>query len=375
MLKRTTLFSQHQRLGARLVDFGGWEMPVQYSGILDEHQCVRRHAGLFDIAHMGQVAVSGPKAEPFLQALLTNDVGRLQIGQGQYTLMCLPDGGVVDDLYLYRLEQDHYWLVINASRVEPDLVWMRGRQQESNWGDGVTVRDESGTWGAVAIQGPRCREVLERALGRWNGERIVELSKNRIATGTFDGHPLRVACTGYTGEDGFEVMAPHAALPVLWENFLAQGTDAGIKPCGLGARDSLRLEACYPLYGHELSETISPVEAGLGFFVAWEKGSFTGVEALRAQKAEGAPRKIIAIKMVAGSAPPRGGYKVWSTGPASRPIGELTSGGVSPTLGTGIGLALVERASVEIGGPVGVEIRGKRYGAEVVKKPFYRKPV
>lgn len=369
MLKRTILHPAHQKLGARLVEFGGWEMPVQYTGILDEHQAVRTRGGLFDIAHMGEIEVKGANAARFLQAILTNDVAKLSPGQGQYTLMCNETGGVVDDLYLYRLASDTFLLMVNASRIEEDRGWLLARAPSS---EAVHVEDLSDRWGAVALQGPNVRSWIDRVLTGAAGRTVSMLAKNEITPCRHAGQSLWAACTGYTGEDGFELIGPLEVLPPLWDAILELGAAHGLKPCGLGARDTLRLESCYPLYGHELSESISPIEAGLGFFVVWEKGDFVGAPVLARHKSEGPPRRSVAFKMTGASAPPRAGYAIWAGGVR---VGETTSGSLSPTLGVGIGLGLVSASSALVGAAIEIEIRARRFPAVVVKKPFYRKAV
>ncbi len=375
MLKRTPLWAAHQRLGGRLIEFGGWEMPVQYTGIVDEHLAVRRAAGLFDIAHMGEVEGAGAGALEFLNRMVTNDVRRLAVGQAQYALLCNERGGVVDDLYVYRTGESDYLLIVNASRVEVDFAWL----QRACPADGtVALRNRSGELGALALQGPRSPECLAAVLpGASTGGTAVEgvagLRKNEIGQFGWMGRPVWVARTGYTGEDGFELVASSELLDSLWEGLLGHGRAQGLKPCGLGARDTLRTEVCYPLYGHELDENTTPLEAGLGFFVALEKGEFVGRGSLMAQKAAGVTRRCVALRMAEKSPPPRPQYPVWSTGEGAGPVGVVVSGTQSPSLSVGIGLAYVPVAQAKVGTGLGVEVRGRRFGAEVVAKPFYRK--
>ncbi|MFM1769168.1 MAG: glycine cleavage system aminomethyltransferase GcvT [Verrucomicrobiota bacterium] len=378
MLKRTPLFAAHQRLGARLVEFGGWEMPVQYSSIVDEHLAVRRAGGLFDIAHMGEVTVDGPGALAFLNHLLTNDAARLTPGQGQYTLMCNERGGVIDDLYAYRLADQQFLLVINASRIEPDVAWMR--QQLAAWPqrDQVRLEDRSDALAAVALQGPRVRGLIDTVFpGPFTGGAKVakasELKKNEIVVTTHAGQPAWIGCTGYTGEDGFEIIAPNAVIEAIWDHLLRAGHAHCLQPAGLGARDTLRTEVCYPLYGHELDENTTPIEAGVGFFVALDKGEFNGRAVLAAQKANGTARRCVAFKMTDKSAPPRPHYPIWSTGPAAAKVGEVTSGTQSPSLNAGIGLGYVPADLAKPGTPIEIEIRGRRSPAVIVAKPIYKK--
>lgn len=377
-LKRTPLYEAHRRLGARLIDFGGWEMPVQYSGIVDEHLCVRKAAGIFDISHMGEVEVSGAGALEFLNLLLTNDAARLAPGEGQYTLMCNSAGGVIDDLYLYRLDAEKYLLIINASRVTEDVGWITGQQAALAAGSDVTIVDRSQELAALAIQGPRVVEFIGGVFSGTStagtlGISILALKKNQIGRFGFGAVEAWIARTGYTGEDGFEVVAPAAAIESVWTALLAAGHVGCLQPCGLGARDTLRTEMGYPLYGHELSESNTPIEAGLGFFTALDKGAFVGRETLAAQKANGPKRKAIAFAMTDKSPPPRPHYPICLPGATGAVIGEATSGTQSPSLNCGIGLGLVSAEHAVIGTSIAIEIRGRRFNATIVKKPIYRK--
>jgi len=291
-MKRTPLFNQHQQLGGKLIEFGGWEMPVSYTSISDEHLTVRRAAGIFDISHMGEVSVSGPGAEAFLNRTLTNDLRKLAPGQGQYTLMCNERGGVIDDLYVYRLGATDFLLIINAARIEPDVAWLQQRLASFDGRNGVTLRDVSNETGAVAVQGPKVREFIAAAIpgpsiSGTKVNSITDLKKNEVGRFKFDDKDALVARTGYTGEDGFEIVAPAGMIEAVWKRILAAGQSHGLKPAGLGARDTLRTEMCYPLYGHELDENTTPIEAGVGFFVSLDKGEFTGRQVLADQKAKG----------------------------------------------------------------------------------------
>ena len=378
MLKRTPLFSAHQKLGARLVEFGGWEMPVHYSSIMDEHLAVRNSAGLFDISHMGEVRINGSGALEFLNYLLTNDLRKLAVGQGQYTLMCNQRGGVVDDLYAYRTGAEEYLLVINASRIEADVGWMRRQLETWPHRNELRLEDVSDTFGAVALQGPRAAEFINLCFdGPSQAGTLVarasELKKNQFGNFPFEGHDAYVARTGYTGEDGFEIIAPAGVMESVWNRLLVMGHASGLQPAGLGARDTLRTEVCYPLYGHELNEETTPLEAGVGFFVALDKGDFIGRQILAEQKAEGVARRCVAFKMTDKSAPPRPHYPIWSTGPDAAKIGEVVSGTQSPSLGIGIGMGYVPPAQAKPGTPLEIEIRGRRSPAVVVAKPIYRK--
>lgn len=378
MLQRTPLFAAHQRLGARLVEFGGWEMPVQYSSIVDEHLAVRSAAGLFDISHMGEFVVSGPGAEAFLNHTLTNDVRKLAAGQGQYSVLCNERGGAVDDLYVYRTKDQEYLLIVNASRTAADWDWLQTQVDHAPTRDGFTLRDASAEFGAVAVQGPRVAEFVNRvipggSIGGTLATHVTELKKNQIGGFVFRGVSLLVARTGYTGEDGFEIVAPAEHLEALWTALRETGAAFGLKPAGLGARDTLRTEMCYPLYGHELNEDTTPLEAGISFCVALDKGDFVGRAVLAEQKAKGVTRKCVAFRMTEKSAPPRPGYAIWVAGEADQPLGQVVSGTQSPSLGVGIGLGYVPAASAAPDTRIEIEIRGRHAPAVIVSKPIYRK--
>jgi aminomethyltransferase len=376
MLKRTALFEAHQKLGARLIDFGGWEMPVQYTSIVEEHLAVRDAAGIFDISHMGEVTVSGARAAEFLNQTLTNDIRKLTPGLGQYTLMCNERGGVIDDLYAYQLSWGVYLLIINASRIEADVKWLQARAEQFPGREELRLTDASHNYAAVAVQGPRVRVFIDRCIpgDSCSGIRVKsvnDLKKNQIGGFTFGRANVLVSRTGYTGEDGFEVVGGDESIQHVWDTVLSVGQPFGIKPCGLGARDTLRTEVGYPLYGHELDENITPIEAGVGFFVALDKGEFIGRSVLAEQKASGTKRKCVAFKMTDKSAPPRPHYPIWVNGES---VGHVTSGTQSPSLGVGIGMGYVPTQTAGKDTAIEIEIRGKRAGAVVVAKPIYRKP-
>lgn len=356
MPQRTALFEKHLAAGGRIVDFAGWEMPVQYTGILDEHRAVREEVGMFDISHMGEFFVRGANAESWLEGLLTNRVAKLAPGEAQYTLMLNEHGGVIDDLIVYRLAGGDFLLIVNAAKIDEDAAWMQTRI-----GDGVEFQNASEEFSAVAVQGPKANGVYQAVFG---GELPVE--RNRVASISFQGSSGHVVTTGYTGEAGFEVVVPNAVAPALWDALLA----AGAKPCGLGARDTLRLEMGYPLNGSDLSPERTPLEAGLGFFVDLEKGDFIGREALIAQKAQGVPTRLAGIVVTEKSPPLRPHYAVFADGVQ---VSETTSGALSPSLGHGIAMAYLPGAQAKPGQPVEIEVRGKRYSGSVAKKPFYKK--
>lgn len=374
---RTPLFAAHKQLGGRLIEFGGWEMPVQYTSIVDEHLAVRKAAGLFDISHMGEVDITGNSALEFLNRTLTNDARKLAVGEGQYTLMCNENGGVIDDLYLYRIGEQHFLLIINASRIQPDVQWLERQLAGFEKRDHVSLQNVSDRFGAVAVQGPKVTEFIDQALPgvSESGMRVPSVSllkKNQIGGFHFGKETVYVARTGYTGEIGFEIVAPNESLVPIWERLLAVGKASGLQPAGLGARDTLRTEMGYPLYGHELDEQTTPIEAGVGFFVSLDKGDFAGRSILAAQKAGDLKKKLIAFKMTDRSAPPRPHYPIWSSGSDARKVGEVVSGTQSPSLGVGIGLGYVPPEFSKTGTTVEIEIRGRRAPALVASKPFYK---
>ena len=382
-MKRTPLFAAHQKLGGKLIEFGGWEMPVQYTSITDEHLAVRSAAGLFDISHMGEVSVSGAAALEFLNRTLTNDLRKLSVGTGQYTLMCNEKGGVIDDLYAYRLGESEYLLIINASRIDPDIAWLKARLDAFSQKSEVNLENRSDEMAALALQGPASPQIIQQVFpgAATEGAKASEvnaLRKNEIGRWQFvsrahDCH-LWIARTGYTGEDGFEIVCPATSAESIWTRLLEAGNGRGLKPAGLGARDTLRTEVCYPLYGHELDENTTPIEAGVGFFVALDKGEFTGRSVLAEQKAKGTAKKLVAFKMTGKSAPPRSEYRILRPD-GSQPVGRVTSGTQSPSLGMGIGLGYVPVEFAKPGTPIDIEIRGKPSSAVVVKKPIYQRSV
>jgi aminomethyltransferase len=377
-MKRTPLYETHQQLGAKLIEFGGWEMPVQYTSIVDEHLAVRQAAGLFDISHMGEILIKGPAAESFLNRTLTNDIRKLSAGQGQYTLCCNENGGVIDDLYAYRLGKDEYLLIINASRIEDDAAWLQKQLNGFAHRAQMTLQNVSDTTGALAVQGPRVVKFIDSCFpgpsrGGTAVAKVSDLQKNQVGQFKFHGQRIWVSRTGYTGEDGFEVVTPGEVIAAVWKTVQEAGQPHGLKPAGLGARDTLRTEVCYPLYGHELDDHTTPIEAGLGFFVTLDKGDFVGRAKLAAQKAKGVPKKLVAFRMTDKSAPPRPHYSIWTTGSQGAKIGEVVSGTQSPSLNLGIGMGYVPPESAKAQTPIEIEIRGKRAPALVVPKPIYRK--
>jgi len=375
MLKRTPLFSAHQKLGGKLIEFGGWEMPVQYTSITDEHLAVRNAAGIFDISHMGEITVSGVAAGEFLNSVLTNDIRKLKSGEGQYTLMCNERGGVVDDLYVYELSFNVFLLIVNASRTPDDVKWLLDQLSRFPRRAEVNMIDASHNYAAIAVQGPRVKEFIGDVIPSSSNcalrvARVTDLKKNQIGGFPFNGADVLISRTGYTGEDGFEIIGRDESIRQVWDALLEKGQPFGIKPAGLGARDTLRTEVCYPLYGHELDENTTPIEAGVGFFVALDKGEFVGRSVLAEQKANGVKKKCVAFKMTEKSAPPRPHYPIWANG---EKVGEVVSGTQSPSLNNGIGLGYVPPDFAKPGTALEIEIRGKRSAAVVVQKPIYRK--
>lgn len=378
-MKRTPLYTAHQQLGGKLIEFGGWEMPVQYTSIVDEHLAVRQAAGLFDISHMGEVRLQGTGAEAFLNRVLTNDIRKLAPGQGQYTLMCNEQGGVIDDLYAYRLGPQEYLLIINASRIDDDVAWLQKQHAALHSSAEFQLQNASDATGAIAVQGPRVVEFIDQCFpgastAGTSVTKASELKKNQIARFKCKDMEVWVSRTGYTGEDGFEVVAAAERILEVWNHVLAMGRPFALKPAGLGARDTLRTEVCYPLYGHELDERTTPLEAGLGFFVALDKGEFIGRSILAEQKAKGTTKKLVAFKLPPKAPPPRPHYAIFNAGPQPERVGEVVSGTQSPSLGVGVGMGYVPPALAKRETPLQIEIRGKLAPAQVVAKPIYRKP-
>lgn len=366
-LKQTALTERHKALGARMVPFAGWEMPVQYEGILAEHASVRQKAGLFDLGHMGQVGVTGPDALAFLQYSTSNDVSTLEPGGAKYGLLPNDDGGVVDDIIVYRYPAgtDGYMVCINAANIDKDVArWQELVERRSDLD--VTVTNLSPDLGMIAIQGPRAVEIVQQV----TSHPVETIDNFSWQTATVAGVETHVARTGYTGEDGYEFYAPQDQIGTIWDALMAAGEPFGLAPVGLGARDTLRLEARMPLYGQELSDTISPYEAGLGWAVSLTKGDFVGREPMAAVKERGAPRRTVGFATTGRSGAPRTHCEVQVDG---RTIGEVTSGTFSPTLQQNIGLALVEREFAGIGKPLQIIVRGKPIDAVQVKVPFYKR--
>ncbi|SDY78828.1 glycine cleavage system aminomethyltransferase GcvT [Tindallia californiensis] len=360
--KRTPLYQWHDANGGKMVEYAGWQMPVQYEGLMSEHHAVRQKAGMFDVSHMGEVRVKGKEALSFIQHLLTNDFSSMKDGEILYTFMCYPEGGVVDDLLVYRFAQDEYLLVINAGNVQKDLDWINEKAQKFE----VDVIDESDRTAELAIQGPLAEEITQRVTDQNLSEIKFFNFKDHV---TIAGVKCLISRTGYTGEDGFEIYTKWDELETVWKALMKAGEDEGIQPAGLGCRDTLRFEAGLPLYGHEISKDISPVEAGYGFFVKLKKDDFIGLEALKKQKEAGIPRKLVGFEML-GKGIPRSEYDVLLEG---EKIGFVTTGYVSPTLNKNVGLALVDRKTIEGQEQITIQIRKKQVEAKLIPTPFYRK--
>ncbi|WP_391201821.1 glycine cleavage system aminomethyltransferase GcvT [Psychrobacillus sp. L4] len=361
-LKRTPLFNDYATYGGKTIDFGGWELPVQFSSIKEEHEAVRTKAGLFDVSHMGEITVTGSKAEAFLQKLITNDVSKLVSGQAQYTAMCYEDGGIVDDLLVYKKEENNYLLVVNASNIEKDFEWMK-----QNATDDVELVNKSDEYGLLALQGPLAQSILQKLTSK----NLDEIGFFRFVDNIeVAGKTVLISRTGYTGEDGFEIYTASNNVSDIWSSIHKAGKEDGLLPCGLGARDTLRFEACLPLYGQELSKDISPLEAGLGFVVKLKKEQdFNGKSVLANQKENGTPRKSVGIEMI-DKGIPRTGYPVFV---GEKQIGIVTTGTQSPTLKKNIGLVLIDATFAELGQELEVEIRNKRLKAVTVATPFYKR--
>lgn len=360
MSMKTPLYDTHVRAGGRIVDFAGWELPVQYSGILAEHRAVRTAAGLFDVSHMGEIAVTGPQALAALQHLVTNDLASMKIGDARYSPMCYENGGTVDDLLVYLRGENDYLVVVNASNKDKDFRWMLDNNPH-----GANIEDVSAAWAQLALQGPKAQDILSQ---------LIDVSLLPVKNYTFTEHallgaPCILSRTGYTGEDGFELYCPPAIAPALWDALLQAGQPFGLIPCGLGARDTLRLEAAMPLYGHELTADISPLEAVLGRFVKLDKADFVGLAALRTQKEQGLTRKRVGLELLdRGIA--REGTAVLN---GEQVIGHVTSGTFAPYLERSIAMALVPPGAAAEGTELSVDVRGRRIAAKVIKLPFYKR--
>ena len=362
-LKKTPLNARHRSLGARMVEYGGWDMPVEYSGIADEHLAVRTRAGLFDVSHMGEIEIAGKDALAAVQKLTSNDASRLSDMQAQYSALMTPDGTFVDDVLTYRLNGEHFMLVVNASNIIKDFKWIAARVGEA--GD-VAVVNTSSRYALIAIQGPAARDVLQTL----TGVPLASIKYYWFTTGEVAGVRVTISRTGYTGEDGFEVFVPPASAERVWDAILQAGKPAGVVPAGLGARDTLRLEAGMRLYGNDMDETTTVLEADLGWIVGWKKDDFTGADVLRRQKAEGVSRKLVGFEVLdRGIA--RHGYDVFVGGEKA---GVVTSGTQTPFLKKSIGMAYLPAEHTADGAEFEIDLRGRRLRAQVVPTPFYKRP-
>ena len=356
-LQTTCLHDRHVKLGALMSPFGGFDMPIQYAGITEEHNAVRQHVGVFDVSHMGEVRVKGPDAYKYVSHIFVNDVTGAPDGQIFYGMMCYENGGVVDDLLVYKVNDNEYFLVINASNIDKDVAWIMKNAE----GFDVEITDESPIYGEVAVQGPEAEDTVEKVLGI----PVKDIPFYNFKTFPIDGEEVIVSRTGYTGEDGFEIYGSHDYIRRVWDKLM----DAGVQPCGLGCRDTLRFEVGLPLYGDELADDITPLEASLSMFVKLDKSEFIGKEALAAQKAEGVKRRIVGIELE-GNAIPRHGYPVEVNG---EKVGEITTGYRSISTGKSVAMAMIDKPYDKMGTEVEVRIRKKTFPAKVVKKRFYEK--
>ena len=360
-MKKTPLYEKHLEHNGKIIDFGGWELPVEYSGIITEHEAVRNTAGLFDVSHMGEILVTGKDAELYIQNVVTNDISTMENNQIYYSFMCYPDGGIVDDLLIYKYNTEKYFLVVNASNEDKDYKWLL----EHKFGD-VDIENVSSKYAEVALQGPMAQTILQKLTSKNLDDIKFFYFEDDLL---INGIAALVSRNGYTGEDGFEIYVAPEDGPKLWDALLEAGKPHGLIPAGLGARDTLRFEVCLPLYGQEISESITPLEAGLGFFVKLKKDNFIGKDALAKQKEDGLKRKLVGFEMIdRGIA--RSHYEVFADG---KNIGFVTTGTHSPTLKKNIGLALIDSAYAIEGNEIEIAIRNKNLKARIIKKPFYNK--
>ena len=364
-MQRTPLITHHQACGAKLVDFAGWEMPIQYSGVVDEYHTVRSHVGLFDVSHMGRVRIAGAGAVSFLQRITTNDVGKLAVSQAQYSMVCNENGGIKDDIFVYRLTSNEFLLCVNASNREKILSWLQVQIAQDKT---IHLEDRSIELSQVAVQGPKSRELL-MSLG---GTALEGLKLHHSCDGKIGSLSCLLARTGYTGELGYEIYIDTDNVGRLWDLLVDKGQEWGLKPAGLGARDLLRLEMGYLLYGNDMDEETTPLEANADWTVSFQKGEFIGSQVLLAQKQTGVARRFVAFELVEKSVP-RNGFRILDP-TASYSIGDVTSGNFSPLLQKGIGLGYVSTRFAELGTSILIEIRSKSVPANIVKPPFYRKP-
>ncbi len=364
-LKRTALVAQHEKQKAKMVDFGGWFMPLSYQGVLKEHEAVRRGVGVFDVSHMGQFMVSGPESLDFLQHLTINDVSKLEDGGGQYSAFLNPKGGIIDDLIFYRLSEQKFFLCVNAANIEKDYGWLK--EQEKSFSQ-VTVEDLSQEWSQLAVQGPRSGEVISQLVDFYGWTPVDHLSYMGISKQPMGDKHGYVARTGYTGEKGYELYVPSSQVVTMWQEILSKSSSTGVVPIGLGARDTLRLEACYLLHGSDMNGETSPLEVGLGWATKLNKGDFVGKAALVAQKESGVSQKLYGFFMTE-SAVARSHMSVYRN---QEKIGYVTSGGFLPTVKEKGGLCLLNDTTLKVSDSVQIDVRGKLKEARIVKRPFYQ---
>lgn len=361
--KKTPIYDEHVKLGGKVVDYAGWFLPVQYEGLVQEHEAVRNEAGIFDVSHMGEIVVKGKDALAYLQYLLTNDISTLVDNQVIYTFMCYPDGGVVDDLLVYRYNEEEYVLVVNASNTDKDFKWMIDNKKDFN----IIIENISDQIGEVAIQGPKAESILQKLTDfDLSSVKFFHLKRDVDIAGV----NCMISRTGYTGEDGFEVYTQEEDIVKVWNKLLEVGKEDGLKPTGLGCRDTLRFEASLPLYGHEISKEVTPLEGGFKFFVKLKKDSdFIGKEALTKQWEEGLTRKLVGFEMI-GRGIPREEYEIFKDG---EKIGYVTTGYMSPTLKKNIGNALIDTKETELGNEIDIMVRKRPVKAKVISKKFLKK--
>jgi len=359
-LMRTPLYPVHRRLGAKIVEFAGWRMPVQYDGVIQEHLAVRRSAGLFDVSHMGEIEIKGPNALALCQRLTANDVSRMKVSEAQYNLLLNDTGGIIDDLMIYRLQEDRFLLCVNAANTAKDANWIMDHAEGN-----ADIRDVSDSYVLLALQGPAAQRVLQRSTAL----RLDELKPFHFSFGDISTVRCLVSRTGYTGEDGFELYCNPDQGEELWKLLMETGRDLGLRPVGLGARDTLRLERAFPLYGHELDEHITPLEARLEWVVKFSKGDFLGREPLLQQKKDGVKRKLVGLEPIE-SGIARSGYPIFKEG---RSLGAVTSGTLSPTLRKPIAMGYVSSEEAVLDNALEIEVRGRRVKAKIAPLPFYRR--
>jgi aminomethyltransferase len=359
-LKRTPLFEDHVKLGGKMVPFAGWEMPVQYSGVIAEHAAVRSAAGLFDVSHMGEIELKGPEAEKALAYMTVNDVTKLTDGKAQYSAISNEQGGLVDDIIIYRYSSTHYLICVNASNTDKDFEWFRSKNKFN-----AEFKNISSDWGQIALQGPKALAIFEKALGSKCDIELFYFGHRKIA-----GVEVIVARTGYTGEDGVELFVPWDKTATIWNHLLSIGKADGLVPCGLGARDTLRLEACLPLYGHELGDTVSPIESGIGFFVKVTERDFIGKSTIKNHKENGAPRSLVSF-FVQDPGIVREGAKMFAQD--GKEIGWVTSGTKTPNFEKPLGLAIVSSQFSGVGSEIFADVRGRKIRCQITKRPFYKR--